>query len=298
MNLESLYSLKGKKVLVMGALNEHSLGFGIAQAAAAAGASVYLTYQVEGLQKRAEKLQAILNSPGIFPCDVTDDAALDALASWVAEFGPIDGIVHSIAYAPRGCLEGPYLRATGRTAFCEAMDVSVYSLTGVLQRLEPHLNDGASVVTLSFYASTQVFSNYNVMGVAKAALEASVRSLAVDFGPRGIRVNAISASPARTAAAAGIKNYQRVGGIASAMSPFSRLATLEEVGAVGAFLLGPGSTCFTGAVFPANCGVEITAHAPPWNAALMESEMGEVQKISYVPIGAVAPKPEGGDDAA
>lgn len=298
MNLESLFSLKGKKILVMGALTEKSLGFGIAQAAAAAGASVYLTYQSEGLRERCEKLQAILNSPGIFPCEVTDDAALDALGKWVSEFGPIDGIVHSIAGASRNALAGPYLTATGRTAFSEAMDVSVHSLTGVLQRLEPHLSRGASVVTLSFYAATKVFANYNVMGVAKAALEASVRALAVDLGPRGIRVNAISASPARTSAAAGVKNFHRVGGIASAMSPFSRLATLQEIGAVGAFLLGPGSTCFTGAVFPANCGVEITAHAPPWNASLMKDEMEEVEKIKYVPIGASAPKPEGGDDAS
>lgn len=281
----NLFSLEGKTILVMGALNDHSLGFGIAKAVSDAGAKVLLTCQSEKLLSRVQKLADSINATAPFLCDVSDDAGIEAFAESVRlRYAPIHGLVHSIAFADRNELRGPYVRHTTRRGFQTAMDVSVFSLTDLCNRLEPAMADGASIVTLSFYASTRIFANYNVMAVAKAALEASVRSLAVDFGPRKIRVNAISASPANTLAAAGISHKHLVGDVATAMSPLSRLATLEEVGATGAFLLSPASGAITGATLPVNCGAEITAHAPAYNVEAMIAAMTRAAeaKIPYI----------------
>ena len=200
----NLFSLKGKTILVMGALTKNSLGFGIAQAAREAGAKLLMTAGNPDLMDRVQKLADDIGGKQLHSCDVGHDEEIKMLAKTLEQYAPIHGLVHSIAFAFKDELAGPYVRNTSRLGFHTAMDVSVYSLTALCNHFEPLMADDASVVTLSFYASTRVFANYNAMAVAKSALEASVRSLAVDLGPRGIRVNAISASPANTLAAAGV----------------------------------------------------------------------------------------------
>ncbi len=281
-----MFDLTGKKVLIMGVANKDSLAYGIAKAARGMGATVYLSYQNETLLKRIKPIQTELGIADIIECDVTIDSHLVSLAEYVGAIGPIDALVHSIAFAGREQLQGPYLKAVTKEGFVTAMTGSCWSFTSVIQHLLPHLAAGASLMTLTFYASSRVWANYNVMAQAKSALECSVRTLATELGPLGIRVNAISASPARTLAASGIAHDRRVGGIAEAMSPLGRLATKAEIGGVGAYLMADISSCFTGVVFPANCGVEITAHAPPWNAGKMAEEMELVEKIDHSVIGA------------
>lgn len=287
MNNKNPFSLEGKTIVVMGVANKFSIAAGIAETVVSMGGTLILTYQEdEKLGPRVKKFAETLGEGVItHQCDVGDKTSMDAFFTWLAEYGPVHGLVHSIAFAGAESLQGPFVTNTTLEAFQKAMHISCYSLVDVSNRVQPIMTEGGSIITLSFYAATQVFANYNVMGVAKAALEAAVRHLAVDLGPSNIRVNTVSASPMKTLAASGIGNKDRVGGIAESMSPLSRRATLGELGATGAFLLSNASGAITGSVVHANCGVEITAHAPPWNAAKMRGEMELVAGIEYQHVG-------------
>lgn len=228
--------LDGKKGLIMGVANDHSIAWGIAQALHAEGADLGFTYVGEALERRVRPLATSLGSQLIEPCDVQDDAAIDALMGRVREvYGSLDILIHAIGFANKEELSGPYLNTT-RAGFRLALDVSVYSLTAVVKAAQDLLNPGASVVTLTYHGSQQVAQNYNVMGVAKAALEASVRYLANDLGPRNIRVNAISAGPIRTLAASGIAGFRTMHKQFASIAPLRRNITTEDVGKTALWL--------------------------------------------------------------
>jgi len=238
--------LAGKRALVMGVTNRRSLGWAIAQQLISAGAEMAFTYQGERLRGEVEKLTTDLPSARLYQCDVTSEGELDAVfADLASNWGPIDAIVHAIAFAPRAAMDGRYIETT-RKDWLKALEVSAYSLLAVAQRAEPLLSPGAGLVTLTYYASEKVVPKYNVMGIAKSALEATVRYLAYDLGPKDVRVNAVSAGPVKTVAARSIpgflKMYNRVAGLA----PLGRNVTAEEVGQLGLFLLSPLASGITG----------------------------------------------------
>ncbi len=238
--------MTGRKALVMGVTNRHSLGWAIAERLAEAGAEMAFTYQGERLQSTVDKLTKALPSRRLYMCDVTDDGQLSAVFDDLEQaWGGLDAVVHAIAYAPRPAMEGRYLDTT-REDWVTALEVSAWSLLGVAQKAEPLLNPGAGIVTLTYYASEKVVPKYNVMGVAKSALEATVRYLAYELGEKDVRVNAVSAGPVRTVAARSIpgfvKMFQKVGD----MAPLRRNVTHEEVGNLGLFLLSPLASGITG----------------------------------------------------
>ena len=229
--------LSGKTGLVMGVANQRSLAWGIAQPLAQAGARLAFSYQGERLKPTLEKLTAELSSPLLLEADVTDDASLDRLFEQVrAEFGKLDYLIHSVAFAPAVTFEKPFLE-TERADWITAMDVSAYSLVASARRAAPLMSEGGSIVTLSYLAAERVVPHYNVMGVAKAALEASVRYLAYDLGPKGVRVNAVSAGAVRTIAARSISGFADLYSAAGEMSMLKRNITQEEVGGLGLALL-------------------------------------------------------------
>ena len=229
--------LDGKKGLIMGVANDHSIAWGIAQALHAEGADLGFTYVGEALERRVRPLAESLNARLIASCDVQSDEAIDALMGQVREvYGALDIVIHAIGFANRDELNGPYLN-TSRAGFRLALDVSAYSLTAVVKAAQELLNPGASIVTLTYHGSQQVAQNYNVMGVAKAALEASVRYLAESLGKKGVRVNGISAGPIKTLAASGIKGFGKILEVVAATSPLRRNVTIDDVGNVAAFLL-------------------------------------------------------------
>lgn len=229
--------LTGKTGLVMGVANQRSLAWAIAQPLAQAGARLAYSYQGERLLPSLEKLTAEQNNPLLLEADVTDDASMDALFSTIGkEFGKLDYVVHSVAYAPAETFENPFVE-TKRSDWQTAMDVSAYSLVATAQRAAPLMTDGGSIVTLSYLAAERVVPHYNMMGVAKAALEASVRYLAYDLGPKGIRVNAVSAGAIRTIAARSISGFSDLYAAAGDMSMLKRNITQEEVGGLGFSLL-------------------------------------------------------------
>jgi len=202
--------LKGKRGLVMGVANDRSIAWGIASAAAESGAELAFTYQGEALEKRVRPLAEKIGSNIIVPCDVTDEASIDAAFKTIEEeWGQLDFVVHAIAFSDKNELDGLYLDTT-RDNFLRTMDISVYSFTSVAQRAVPLMKEGGSLITLTYYGAERVMPHYNVMGVAKAALEASVRYLAADLGPKDIRVNAISAGPIKTLAASGIGDFRYI----------------------------------------------------------------------------------------
>ncbi|HEX5692485.1 MAG TPA: enoyl-ACP reductase, partial [Roseiflexaceae bacterium] len=228
--------LDGKKGLIMGLANDHSIAWGIAQALHSEGADLAFTYVGEALERRVRPLAGSLNAKLIEPCDVQNDEQIDALMERVREvYGSLDIIIHAIGFANKEELNGPYLN-TSRAGFMLALDVSAYSLTAVVKAAQNLLNPGASIVTLTYHGSQQVAQNYNVMGVAKAALEASVRYLANDLGPRNIRVNAISAGPIRTLAASGIAGFRTMHKQFSSVAPLRRNITIEDVGKTAVWL--------------------------------------------------------------
>ena len=238
--------LSGKRGLVMGVANSRSLAWAIAERLREAGCELAFTYQGERLKGELEKLTANLPGCRLYNCDVTVDAELDAVFGDLgAAWGNLDYIVHAIAFAPRAAMDGRYIETT-RQDWLTALDISAYSLLAVAQRAEPLLTEGGGLITLSYYAAEKVVPKYNVMGVAKSALEATVRYLAYDLGPKGVRVNAVSAGPVRTVAARSIpgfiKMYKKVGG----GSPLGRNVTHEEVGNLGLYLLSPLSSGITG----------------------------------------------------
>lgn len=238
--------LEGKKAAIFGVANNRSIAYGIASAFKREGAQLCFSYLGDALKKRVEPICEELGGDFTFPCDVASDDDIARSAEVVAEkWGKLDILVHSVAFANRDDLKGRFVD-TSRDGFKLAMDISAYSLVGLARAFEPLLNPGASIICMTYYGSQKVITNYNVMGVAKAALEASVRYLAKDFGPANIRVNAISAGPIRTLAASGIGDFHQIGNLFSARAPLGRLVTIEEVGNTAAFLASDHASAITG----------------------------------------------------
>jgi enoyl-[acyl-carrier protein] reductase I len=252
--------LTGKHGLVVGVANKRSISWAIAQAAATAGARLALTYQGERLEENVRELAAKLEQPLVVPCDVASDQQIaDLAASLDREFGGLDFFVHGAAFAPQAELSNRFVE-TSREGFRIALDVSAYSLIALARALVPLLErrGGGSILTLTYLGSQRVFTNYNVMGVAKAALESCVRYLASDLGPRNIRVNAISAGPIKTLAAAGISGFSNILQIYRDRAPLRRNVELGEVADTAVFLLGPGSRAITGEIVMVDGGFHIS----------------------------------------
>jgi len=252
--------LAGKLGLIVGVANKRSISWAIAQAAAAAGARIALTYPSERLEENVRELAAKLENPLILPCDVTKDEDLAALAASLdREFGGLDFLVHGVAFAQAAELSSPFVQ-TSREGFRVALDVSAYSLISLARVAAPLMEKrgGGSILTLTYLGSQRVFPNYNVMGVAKAALEASVRYLASDLGARNIRVNAISAGPIKTLAAAGISGFSSILQVYRERAPLKRNVELAEVADAAMFLLGAGSRAVTGEILLVDAGYHIT----------------------------------------
>ena len=246
--------MSGKRGLIMGVANERSIAWGMALALAEHGAELAFTFQGEALEKRVRPLADKIGSKIILPCDVTDEASLDkTFETLKKEWGSIDFLVHAIAFSDKNELDGAYLDTT-RDNFLKTMDISVYSFTSVAQRAAPLMNEGGSLVTLTYYGAERVMPHYNVMGVAKAALEASVRYLATDLGGKGIRVNAISAGPIKTLAASGIGDFRYILKWNEYNSPLKRNVTLEDVGRSGLYLLSDLGSGVTGEVLHVDSG--------------------------------------------
>ena len=246
--------MQGKKGLIMGVANDRSIAWGIAKAMALHGAELAFTYQAEVLERRVRPLAESLGNCPLIQCDVTDDASLDATFVQLGNtWGSLDFVVHAIAFSDKNELTGKYLD-TSRSNFALTMDVSCYSFTAVAQRAAAMMPDGGSMVTLTYYGAERVMPHYNVMGVAKAALEASVRYLAVDLGDRGIRVNAISAGPIKTLAASGIGDFRYILKWNELNSPLRRNVGLDEVGGAGLYLLSDLGSGVTGEVHHVDCG--------------------------------------------
>jgi enoyl-[acyl-carrier protein] reductase I len=252
--------LAGKQGLIVGVANKRSISWGIAQAAAASGARLALTYPSARLEENVRELAAKLENPLLAPCDVTSDEQMAALAATIdREFGGLDFLVHGAAFAPQPELSNPFVE-TSREGFRIALDVSVYSLIGLMRAVMPLMEKrgGGSVLTLTFIGSQRVFPNYNVMGVAKAALESSVRYLAADLGPRNIRVNAISAGPIKTLAASGISGFSGVMQIYRDRAPLRRNVELSEVADTAVFLLSSASRAITGEIVMVDAGFHVS----------------------------------------
>ena len=250
--VESL--MAGKKGVILGVANEKSIAWGIAKACAAAGAELAFTYQGEALDKRVRPLADSLGSKIVLPCDVTSEDSMDAVFETLkSEFGELDFMVHGIAFSDKDELKGQYLQ-TSRANFLRTMDISCYSLTALAQRAAPLMAKGGSILTLTYYGAERVMPHYNVMGVAKAALEASVRYLASDMGPTGIRVNAISAGPIKTLAASGIGDFRYILKWNELNSPLRRNVTIDEVGNSGLYFLSDLSSGVTGEVHHVDSG--------------------------------------------
>jgi enoyl-[acyl-carrier protein] reductase I len=246
--------MKGKKGLVMGVANDRSIAWGLSKALADAGAELAFTYQGESLAKRVRPLAESLGSHLVIPCDVSDEESLDAAFKQIEEqFGQLDFVIHAIAYSDKSELDGLYLN-TSRENFKHTMDISVYSFTAVAQRAVPLMKEGGSLLTLTYYGAERVMPHYNVMGVAKAALEASVRYLATDLGPKNIRVNAISAGPIKTLAASGIGDFRFILKWNEYNAPLRRNITIEDVGNSGLFLLSDLGSGITGEVMHVDAG--------------------------------------------
>ena len=238
--------LSGKRGIIMGAANNRSIAWGIAKKAADEGAELAFTYQGEALEKRVRPLAESVGSNIVIPCDVTDNASIDAVFAELEKiWGKMDFLVHAIAYSDKKELTGKYVD-TSLENFTKSMQISCYSFTAVAQRAEKIMNDGGSMLTLSYYGAEKVIPHYNVMGVAKAALEASVRYLARDLGPKNIRVNSISAGPIKTLAASGIGDFRYILKWNEYNSPMGRNVSIEEVGKAGAYFLSDLSSGVTG----------------------------------------------------
>lgn len=247
----------GKKILVLGVANEKSIGWAICQAIHKEGAELALTYVNAAIEKRVRPLAEEIGCKTVLPCDVASDADLDNLfVELESRWGKLDGIVHSVAFANREDLQGRFSK-TSREGFRLALDVSAYSLIAICGRAAPLMKDGGSILTLSYLGAERVVTNYNVMGVAKAALESSVRYLAADLGEQNIRVNAISAGPIKTLAASGIPQFKELLAAFAAKAPLKRNVTLEDVGQTAAFFLSPMSSGVTGEVTYVDCGFNI-----------------------------------------
>jgi enoyl-[acyl-carrier protein] reductase I len=250
--------LAGKLGVVFGVANKRSIAWAIAQAWHKAGAKLAFTYQGERLKENVEELASTFGSETlILPCDVTKDDDIARVFTTVAEkFGKLHLLLHSVAFAPKDALEGEFVN-TSREAFRVAHDVSAYSLVALARAAAPLMVEGGSLIAMSYYGSEKVVPHYNVMGVAKAALEASTRYLAYDLGPKKIRVNCISAGPVNTLAARGISGFGEMLKHYEAHSPLKRNVTAEELGATGLFLASDGAAAITGQVIYVDCGYQI-----------------------------------------
>ncbi|MMZ61440.1 Enoyl-[acyl-carrier-protein] reductase [NADH] FabI [compost metagenome] len=249
--------LAGKNIIVMGVANDRSIAWAIAQSLAEQGARLAFTYESERVEGRVRKLAETIPNSIILPCNVTVDEEIDKLADTLKnEFGVLHGIVHSIAFAKAEDLAGEFV-ATSREGFALANDISVYSLVAVSQRLSPLMTEGGSIMTMTYMGAERVMRNYNVMGVAKAALESSVRYLANDLGPKAIRVNAISAGPIRTLAAKGISDFNTILKQVEEKAPLRKTTETAEVGDTAMFLLSHLSRGITGEVIYVDGGYNI-----------------------------------------
>ena len=249
--------MAGKRGLIMGLANNRSMAWGIAKSLHAAGAEIALTYQGDALRKRVEPLAAELGALVVGHCDVAEAETIDAVFATLAEkWGKIDFLVHAIGFSDKDELTGRYVDTTPDN-FAKTMQISVYSFTSVARRAEKLMTDGGAMLTLTYYGAEKVMPNYNVMGVAKAALEASVKYLAVDLGPKNIRVNAISAGPIKTLAASGIGDFRYILKWNEYNAPLRRTVTIEEVGDVGLYLLSNLSRSVTGETHHADSGYHV-----------------------------------------
>ena len=259
--------MAGKKGLIMGVANNLSIAWGIAKACHTHGAELALTYQGEALKKRVAPLAAELDSDFLLPCDVTDSASMDALFDGIAErWGKLDFVVHAIAFAGKEALKGKYYDVTPEN-FANTMHISVYSFTDVCRRAQPLMSEGGSLLTLTYYGSEKFIPHYNVMGVAKAALDASVKYLAMDLGEFGIRVNALSAGPIKTLAASGIGDFRYIMKWNELNSPLKRNVTIDDVGNSGAYLLSDLAGGVTGELHHVDAGYHNNGMINPASAA-------------------------------
>ena len=252
--------LTGKHGLIVGVANKRSIAWAIAEAAGRAGARLAVTYQGERLEENVRDLSATLDQPLIMPCDVTDDAQIAGVFTRIGEaFGGLDFVVHGAAFAPREELAAPFVQ-TSRAGFTLSLDVSAYSLIALTRGAMPLMESrgGGSILTLTYLGSERVFQNYNVMGVAKAALEACVRYLAADLGPKGVRVNAISAGPIKTLAASGISGFSSILQLYRDRAPLRRTVDTAEVAEAALFLIGPAGRGVTAEILMVDGGFHAT----------------------------------------
>ena len=255
--------MAGKRGLIMGVANNRSIAWGIAKSCAAQGAELAFTYQGDALKKRVEPLAAEIGSKLVVPCDVTDMASVDATFEAIAKtWGKLDFVVHAIAFADKDELTGRYVDTTAEN-FTKSLFISCYSFTAIAQRAEKLMTDGGSLLTLTYYGAEKWMPHYNVMGVAKAALEASVRYLAADLGPKNIRVNAISAGPIKTLAASGIGDFRYILRWNEYNAPLRRTVTIDEVGDSGMYFLSDLGRGVTGEIHHVDSGYHIVGMKNP-----------------------------------
>ncbi len=261
--------LKGKKGLILGVANNRSIAYGIAKAASEAGAELALTFQVEALEKRVRPLAAELGAVVVGRCDVAESDTIDAVFAEVEKlWGKLDFVVHCLAYSDKDQLDGRYVDTTAEN-FNQSLAISCFSFTAIAQRAEKLMTDGGSLLTLTYYGAEKWMPHYNVMGVAKAALEASVRYLAADLGVKNIRVNAISAGPIKTLAASGIGDFRYILRWNEYNSPLRRVVTIEEVGETAVYLLSPMARGVTGEILHVDAGYHVVGMMHPAAAPRM-----------------------------
>ena len=253
-------TMEGKRAMIFGLANQRSIAWGISEALHQAGARLGFNYLGEALERRVRPLAGSVDADIVVPCDVTDDQQVrDVFAEIEETWGGLDVLVHSVAYADKEDLSGRFSDTT-RAGYLKAIEVSAYSLVHLAREARPLMNDGGSIVTMTYYGAEKVVPNYNIMGVAKATLEASVRYLADDLGPEGIRVNAISAGPIKTLAATGVKNFRKLMSIGEEKAPLRRNVTQEEVGQTALFLCSDMGAAITGEVVHVDAGYNILGY--------------------------------------
>ncbi len=264
MDVQTGSLMAGKRGLIFGVANNHSIAWGIAKAVAAQGAELCFTHQGDALAKRVKPLAESLGSDFILPCNVEDIANVDAVFDEISKrWGSLDFVVHAIGFSDKSELKGRYIDATTRENFTRTMVISCFSFTEISQRAAKLMTNGGSILTLTYAGSTSVMPNYNVMGLAKAALESSVRYIASDLGPHGIRVNAISAGPIRTLAGAGIAEARSMFNFQKAHSPLRRSLDIDDVGGAALYMLSPLSSGVTGEIHFVDAGDNIISMPRP-----------------------------------
>jgi enoyl-[acyl-carrier protein] reductase I len=252
--------IEGKRAMVFGLANQRSIAWGISEALHGQGARLGFNYLGEALEKRVRPLARSVDGEIVVPCDVTDDQQVSDVFTEIEQvWGGLDILIHSVAWANKDDLGGRF-SDTSRDGYLQAIEVSAYSLVHLARQARPLMNDGGSIVTMTYYGSEKVVPNYNIMGVAKATLEASVRYLADDLGPDGIRVNAISAGPIRTLAASGVKDFRRLMSIGEEKAPLRRNVTQEEVGQTALFLCSEWGAAITGEILHVDAGYNILGY--------------------------------------